>query len=392
MSEEKDALLILPDMDICGGGEKVSYEAGKILAEKGYNIDILTNSVESDETEILPKLEEAYGTSENFRDALREIRIIDHGLVKKFVRYRYKESYQWLKASKMHGENFYDLIVTHYSNIHFMPEFDGTQVIYFLGPGPKHTSMKIRAALSIYMVPYNLLNMRTRKRRQPRNYTFVCVSEYTKDNFSEKFPDFKFEKIYPPIDTDEFRYSGEEKEKKIVNFSRISPDKRNHKFIEAVSRIPEERREGWKFRVIGKLRESERSYFEKLKSMRQDLGLENCLEIRTDLDFDELKTELKTSRLYIHTAINETMGITPVEALAAGNDILVHKSGGPWVDIADQGEYGEGWSDEEELVKKMKDFMKNGEPEVERNVKRARKFDRDRFRESFSELISEVER
>jgi alpha-1,2-mannosyltransferase len=177
-----------------------------------------------------------------------------------------------------------------------------------------------------------------------------------------------------------------------VNFSRISPDKRNHKFIEAVSRIPEERREGWKFRVIGKLRESERSYFEKLKSMRQDLGLENCLEIRTDLDFDELKTELKTSRLYIHTAINETMGITPVEALAAGNDILVHKSGGPWVDIADQGEYGEGWSDEEELEKKMKDFMKNGEPEVERNVKRARKFDRDRFRESFSELISEVER
>jgi glycosyltransferase involved in cell wall biosynthesis len=391
MSEGKSALLILPDMDICGGGERVSYKTGQKLAEKNYNIDILTNAFDTPEGEILDKLENAYGEHEKFRESVQDTHVISDQKIKKFVRSRYKESLQWRKAGKLHEENSYDLVVTHYSNIHFMPEFSGAEVVYFIGPGPKLGSAKLRAALKLYLTPYRIANKLTQRKQEPENYTFISVSEFSKRIFEERFPEIDFRKINPPVDIESFRYSREEKQDKIVNFSRISPDKANHRFIEAVAQLDEDTREDWDFRIVGKLRESERRYYEKLKEKIQKEDLEDTLEIRKNLSFDDLKHELKTSKLYVHTAVDDTMPSTPIEAMAAGNSILVHRSGGPWIDVAEEGEHGEGWTDIEELTEKILDFIESDEVSTEENIERAKNFSEDKFNREVEELLREVE-
>jgi glycosyltransferase involved in cell wall biosynthesis len=391
MTEEKSALLVLPDMDICGGGERVSYKTGQKLAEKNYNIDILTNAFDTPEGEILDKLEDAYGSSEKFRNSVQDTHVISDQKIKKFVRSRYKESLQWRKAEKLHEENSYDLVVTHYSNIHFMPEFSDAEVIYFLGPGPKLGSAKLRAALKVYLTPYRLANNLTQRKEKPENYTFISVSEFSRRIFRERFPRIDFRKINPPVDIESFRYSGEEKEDKILNFSRISPDKANHRFIEAVSELDEETKEGWDFRIVGKLRESERGYYEKLEEKIQKEDLEDAVEIRKNLSFKDLKQELKTSKLYVHTAVDDTMPSTPIEAMAAGNSILVHRSGGPWIDVAEEGEHGEGWSETGELAEKLQEFVQSGDLKPEKNIERAKNFSEDKFNREVEELLTEVE-
>jgi glycosyltransferase involved in cell wall biosynthesis len=391
MSEEKSALLILPDMDICGGGERVSYKTGQRLAERNYNIDILTNAFDTPEEEILDKLEDAYGEHEKFRKSVQETHLISDQKIKKFVRSRYKESLQWRKAEKLHEQNSYGLVVTHYSNIHFMPEFEDAEVVYFLGPGPKLSSAKLRAALKLYLTPYRIFNKLTQRKKEPESYTFISVSEFSKRIFEERFPNIDFRKINPPVDIESFQYSGEEKEDKMVNFSRISPDKANHRFIDAVAELDEETREGWDFRIVGKLRESERRYYQKLKEKIREEDLEGTLEIRKNLSFDDLKHELKTSKLYVHTAVNEAMGITPVEALAAGNDILVHKTGGPWIDITEEGKYGEGWENLRELSKKIRAYIQQGENRSQRNIERAKNFSEEKFNEEVDGLLEELE-
>lgn len=391
MSEGKSALLILPDMDICGGGERVSYKTGQKLAERDYNIDILTNAFDTPEGEILDKLEDAYGSSEKFRGSVRDTHVISDQRVKKFVRSRYKESLQWRKASKLHEENSYDLVVTHYSNIHFMPEFSGAEVVYFLGPGPKLGSAKLRAALKLYLTPYRLANKLTQRKEEPENYTFISVSEFSRRIFQERFPKIDFRKINPPVDIESFRYSGEEKENKILNFSRISPDKANHRFIEAVAELDEEVREDWSFRIVGKLRESERGYYARLKEKIQKKDLEDTLEIRKNLSFDDLKHELKTSKLYVHTAVDDTMPSTPIEAMAAGNSILVHRSGGPWIDVAEEGKYGQGWSETGEIAEKLQYLIESDDVSTEQNIERAKKFSQDKFNRKVEELLTEVE-
>jgi glycosyltransferase involved in cell wall biosynthesis len=391
MSEKKSALLILPDMDICGGGERVSYKTGQKLAEKNYNIDILTNAFDTPEEKILDKLEDAYGEHEKFRDSVQETHVISDQKIKKVVRSRYKESLQWRKAEKLHERNSYDLVVTHYSNIHFMPEFEGAEVVYFLGPGPKLGSAKLRAALKLYLIPYRLANKFTQRKQEPENYTFISVSDFSKRIFEERFPKIDFRKINPPVDIESFRYSGEKKEDKIMNFSRISPDKANHRFIDAVAELDKETRDGWDFRIVGKLRESERNYYEKLQEKIHEEDLENTLEIRKNLSFDDLKHELKTSKLYVHTAVDDTMPSTPIEAMAAGNSILVHRSGGPWIDVAEEGKHGEGWTDTEELAGKLENFIESGEVSTDQNIERAKNFSEDKFNQEVEKLLEMIE-
>ncbi len=391
MSEGKSALLILPDMDICGGGERVSYKSGQKLAERNYNINILANAFDTPEEKILDKLEDAYGEHENFRNSVQDTHVISNQNIKKFVRSRYKESLQWRKAKELHEKNSYDLVVTHYSNIHFMPDFSGAEVVYFLGPGPKLGSAKLRAALKLYLTPYRLANKLTQRKQEPENYTFISVSEFSKRIFEQRFQKIDFRKINPPVDIESFRYSGEEKENKILNFSRISPDKANHRLIDAVAELDEDTREGWDFRIVGKLRESERGYYEKLQEKIRKKDLEDTLEIRKNLSFDDLKHELKTSKLYVHTAVDDTMPSTPIEAMAAGNSILVHRSGGPWIDVAEEGEHGEGWSETRELAGKLQEFVQSGDLKPEKNIERAKNFSEDKFNREVEELLDKVE-
>lgn len=381
------ALVVPMEIDHRGGGERVVYKTAEVLADRGIEFDLLTNAYFTDREDVVDTLHDAFGESPEFDEHLDNLYTIESQAVKKLVKLKYKESYQLLKAKKVHEKNDYDLVVFHYSNIHFTPEFEDAEVLYFLGPGPKdQRGLLFDAAKKAYLTPYWLCNKLSRLSSPPPNYSFVSVSRYSMCIFEERFSGIDFDLIYPPVDTEEFRYSGEEKEDRIINFSRITPGKGNRKMVELADRL---RDTDFDFIIAGALRESERGYYESIQDEIEERGLEDRLEVRTNLDFDELKQLLKTSKIYVHLAEQDTMPSTPIEAMAAGNSIIVHRSGGPWTDVAEEGRYGEGWSDMDELEQKVRKVAEEDQ-ETERNVERAQDFSEERFKSDISERLDRI--
>jgi glycosyltransferase involved in cell wall biosynthesis len=56
------------------------------------------------------------------------------------------------------------------------------------------------------------------------------------------------------------------------------------------------------------------------------------------------------ARVFLHATINEHWGIAVAEAMARGLPVVVHKSGGAWTDLAEEGRYGLGYETAEEAV------------------------------------------
>nr|XP_022910599.1 GDP-Man:Man(3)GlcNAc(2)-PP-Dol alpha-1,2-mannosyltransferase [Onthophagus taurus] len=70
-----------------------------------------------------------------------------------------------------------------------------------------------------------------------------------------------------------------------------------------------------------------------LKDFSKHLSLENRVEFRVNITYEELLKEFESASLGIHTMIDEHFGIGVVELLAAGLITIAHKSGGPLLDI-----------------------------------------------------------
>ena len=381
---EDKALVVIPEIDFKGGGERVSYKAAQKLAEEDVSVDILTNVFFTGKENVEEVLYDTYGHSEQFESNLEDIHTIESSRVKKFVRAKYKEAFQWARASELHDENSYDYIFTHYSNIHFMPEFEGAEVIYYLGPGPENDpGLKRKILEAGYLTPYWLAN-RFVGRNPPEKYSFVVNSRFSREKFSERFPEIDFRVVYPPVDTESFQYGGEEKENMIVNFSRISPDKRNNLLIEVADELSQEL-EDYRFKIVGAVRGSEEGYLEALREDIEERGLEDMVDIEANVSFQELTQTLKKSMVNLHLAKGESFGMTPVESLAAGNNLVVHRSGAPWKDIVKEGKYGEGWEDKEELVQKTLELA--DKESSQQNVERANDFSEEKFKSEIESLF-----
>ncbi|KAM4864610.1 GDP-Man:Man(3)GlcNAc(2)-PP-Dol alpha-1,2-mannosyltransferase isoform X1 [Urocitellus parryii] len=70
-----------------------------------------------------------------------------------------------------------------------------------------------------------------------------------------------------------------------------------------------------------------------LRRLSEDLGVQEHVEFKINIPFDELKNYLSGATIGLHTMWNEHFGIGVVECMAAGTIILAHNSGGPKLDI-----------------------------------------------------------
>jgi glycosyltransferase involved in cell wall biosynthesis len=59
------------------------------------------------------------------------------------------------------------------------------------------------------------------------------------------------------------------------------------------------------------------------------------------------------ARAFLHATINEHWGIAVAEAMARGLPVVVHKSGGAWTDLAEEGRYGLGYETAEEAAEAL---------------------------------------
>jgi len=151
--------------------------------------------------------------------------------------------------------------------------------------------------------------------------------------------------VFPPCDTFQFsKASSKNKRRIIVSVGQFRPEKDHKLQIEALSCLkmmlkPE--RNCPKLYLFGSCRdEGDAKRVEDLKSFAKAKSVEDLVDFRINVPFDQLKDELGSSLIGIHTMWNEHFGIALVELMAAGAILVAHNSGGPKLDIVEHGRTG----------------------------------------------------
>jgi glycosyltransferase involved in cell wall biosynthesis len=128
----------------------------------------------------------------------------------------------------------------------------------------------------------------------------------------------------------------------VLTFGRINRDKNLEIVLNAARSLS-----AIKFIIAGAVNRGDEHYYEKLKR-----NAPSNVRILENPDENEKIELFKDARVYLHTKKKEHYGITVAEAISFGCIPVVPKSGGPWIDIVDQGRFGFGYDDvPDEVIK-----------------------------------------
>ncbi|XP_060989836.1 GDP-Man:Man(3)GlcNAc(2)-PP-Dol alpha-1,2-mannosyltransferase isoform X3 [Dama dama] len=149
--------------------------------------------------------------------------------------------------------------------------------------------------------------------------------------------------VYPPCDVQTFLDLPLHEEKAtsehlLVSIGQFRPEK-NHPlqiraFAKLLNKKESESLPPLKLVLIGGCRnQDDELRVNQLRRLAEDLGVQEDVEFKINIPFDELKNYLSEATIGLHTMWNEHFGIGIVECMAAGTIVLAHNSGGPKLDI-----------------------------------------------------------
>ena len=185
--------------------------------------------------------------------------------------------------------------------------------------------------------------------------------------------------IYPPVDTRSFRPGP--KEDIVLTVGRFTWEKRLDLVPRIARRVPEAR-----FVIAGSTAIGSGEIIREIKRHK----LPN-VELRPDIPFEELRELYARARIYLHVMAAEHFGISVVEGMASGCVPVVHKSGGPWLDIVEEGRYGFGFSGLEEAANIIRRLLEDEDLWADyssRAMDRASLFGEDAFKKKLIEVLS----
>lgn len=171
----------------------------------------------------------------------------------------------------------------------------------------------------------------------------------------------------------------------VVSIGRLSPEKRYEVLLEAVGMSKS--RPG--VVLLGSMARHSRAYTGELIRLASRLGVD--LKIVSNPSREEIARITASAMAYVHTTIGEHFGITVVEAMSTGLPVIVHKSGGPWIDIVEEGRYGLGYTTPEELADAIDNII--SDPGLwgrlrEASLERYKAFTPPAFTRSLEELLA----
>ncbi|MDR0797846.1 MAG: glycosyltransferase [Nitrososphaerota archaeon] len=180
------------------------------------------------------------------------------------------------------------------------------------------------------------------KRQMKGTDLLLCNSLYTKNAIREYYGR-EAELVYPPVDVEDFMPA--QKESLVISVGRFVPAKNYELIIQVAGQMP-----NVKFVLVGR-KHSNDPYYDKINSLKPDNV--NLVANATRADVIAL---LGKAKIYLHSRIGESFGISVAEAMAAGCIPVVHNSGGP-KEIA--GSYGFFYNNIEECVKAINDALQS---------------------------------
>lgn len=163
--------------------------------------------------------------------------------------------------------------------------------------------------------------------------------------------------VYPPCDTEELKKipinddedfvaslqsddKGDKEKKliKIVSVGQFRPEKDHPLQLRAMYQLRQCVSEELWDRIclvfVGSCRgAADEARVKDMKDLCRHLSLENNVEFRVNVPYEDLKKELQEGTIGLHAMWNEHFGIGVVECMAAGLIMVAHRSGGPQMDI-----------------------------------------------------------
>lgn len=176
----------------------------------------------------------------------------------------------------------------------------------------------------IFFSPYqNFLNF---FRDNIKNKLLFANSKFSADAIRAEL-DVEPHILYPSVSSSILTRNNVDLEKQrknnVVTVSRISGAKN----LQIIPHIAELTNKEVSFTIVGLLN-SEKT-LKLLLRLVKDLNLSERVNILTNVTREQLKRILLSSKVFLHTSINEAFGISIVEGMASGCIPVVHNSGGP---------------------------------------------------------------
>jgi glycosyltransferase involved in cell wall biosynthesis len=308
-------LVIHPNLDIYGGGERVAHHVIKTLVAHGQQVELL--AFDFDEEKYSEIIGEKLPSEINIH-TLGKRDIIEakpplsmykrrQNIVKLLKRYKATAEYDFTFSTQTLSAfetTLFDKAKKNIAYVHF-PEIP---YVY------EHSKRKKRMYHWLYK---ELLE------RQIGNLDLVFVnSNYTKSMTEKYWSKFGIKEpvvAYPPVEESFWsKRPQNERFNRVVYVGRFIPQKRHEILKQLATSFPK-----LQFVSAGLLRDSEQGWFEDFAKDRPA-----NYSLKPNLSETELIKLLQDSTIYCHLMEGEHFGIAPMEALAAGCITLVHNSGG----------------------------------------------------------------
>ena len=165
----------------------------------------------------------------------------------------------------------------------------------------------------------------------------------------------------------------------ILTFGRINPDKR----LEMVNEIA--RKANARFIIAGAVNKGSEGYYYKLLNEKP----ENVSIIKNPSELEKKKL-MSSAKIYLHTKPYEPFGLSVAEAVGHGCIPVVPNSGGPWVDIIENGKYGYGYDTVDTAAENIKEALTEASINIQEIYDSRHRFSFKRFKEDWERYISEL--
>ena len=212
----------------------------------------------------------------------------------------------------------------------------------------------------------------------------ITNSEFSKKTIECIVPESHPIIVRPPVDTTLFAdaLGSSYRENKVLVLGRIAPEKQLETAIEVCRLLDAD----IKMSIIGSFEKSSRAidYLKKMENMIKQYGLKDRVKILMNLDKDELKKQMMTAKVYLHTKYDEHFGISIVEAISAGLIPIVPAHGGPMEYIPEQYHYHTPMK-AAELIEKYMDVQQSDRTVISQI---ANKFSKENFKLEIKKIIN----
>nr|XP_023027193.1 GDP-Man:Man(3)GlcNAc(2)-PP-Dol alpha-1,2-mannosyltransferase [Leptinotarsa decemlineata] len=209
--------------------------------------------------------------------------------------------------------------------------------------------------------------------------------------------------VYPPCETDHLKKLPRQttcpEKIRIMSLAQFRPEKDHPLQLQAMYElreiVPEEVFGNITLVLCGSCRnEEDRRRVKDLQDFSKHLSLENNVEFKVNVSYEDLLQEFQKAYIGIHTMLDEHFGISVVEQMAAGLIMVAHRSGGPLLDIIETSEgsrLGFLAQTAEEFAHIFKFILQLSDEEVNEIRERARasveRFSNGKFKEEFLRAV-----